>query len=118
MLLLPRTLLLKPPTIPISLIHAARQNRTMASTSTSTSTQPQPVFSSTYDPAQAAAELAPLLRGSGGRWTVIESGKGVERGFRFRTFKKTWVSCGGFILYGVSGYRWGGFPHIYDRELV
>lgn len=29
---------------------------------------------------------------SGGRWRLTESGKGIERNFRFKGFKKTWVS--------------------------
>jgi 4a-hydroxytetrahydrobiopterin dehydratase len=57
-----------------------------------TSTTTTPVFSSNYDPEQGAQDLAPLLASGGGRWTLIESGKGVERGFKFKTFKKTWVS--------------------------
>jgi len=56
------------------------------------SASPQPNFSSNYDPAQAAQDLSPLLKGNGGRWELIETGKGVERGFKFKTFKKTWVS--------------------------
>jgi 4a-hydroxytetrahydrobiopterin dehydratase len=52
---------------------------------------PQPAFSSNYDPAQGTQDLAPLLKGNGGKWVLIESGKGVERGFKFKTFKKTWV---------------------------
>ncbi|KAI9050474.1 hypothetical protein LZ554_005637 [Drepanopeziza brunnea f. sp. 'monogermtubi'] len=51
---------------------------------------PRPVFSSNYDPTQGAQELAPLLRANGGKWTLVESGKGVERRFRFKTFRKTW----------------------------
>lgn len=64
----------------------AQQTRTMATTTTT------PVFSSSYDPKQGVQDLAPLLAGSGGRWALIESGKGVERSFKFKTFKKTWVS--------------------------
>ncbi|KAG4431920.1 hypothetical protein IFR05_012590 [Cadophora sp. M221] len=51
---------------------------------------PKPTFSSTYPAAQGIADLTPLLKGNGGKWTLIESGKGVERGFRFKGFKKTW----------------------------
>ncbi|CZT04696.1 related to pterin-4-alpha-carbinolamine dehydratase [Rhynchosporium graminicola] len=56
----------------------------------STSNSPTPVFSSTYPADKANEELSPLLKSSGGKWTLIESGKGVERGFKFKTFKKTW----------------------------
>jgi hypothetical protein len=59
----------------------------------SSSTAPTPSFSSNYDPEQGARDLAPLLAGEGGKWALIESGKGVERSFKFKTFKKTWVSC-------------------------
>ncbi|KAH8601964.1 putative pterin-4-alpha-carbinolamine dehydratase [Bisporella sp. PMI_857] len=50
----------------------------------------EPVFSSNYDPAQAGKDLLPLLLANGGKWALIESGKGVERSFKFKTFKKTW----------------------------
>jgi hypothetical protein len=55
------------------------------------STQPSPTFSSNYDPEQGAKDLDSLLKSNGGKWTLIESGKGVERSFKFKTFKKTWV---------------------------
>lgn len=51
----------------------------------------EPVFSSSYDPQQGSKDLEPLLRAQGGKWSLIESGKGVERSFKFKTFKKTWV---------------------------
>jgi len=55
------------------------------------STQPSPTFSSNYDPEQGMKDLNPLLKSNGGKWGLIESGKGVERSFKFKTFKKTWV---------------------------
>lgn len=55
------------------------------------STQPTPTFSSNYDPEQGAKDLAPLLKNNGGKWVLIESGKGIERGFKFKGFKKCWV---------------------------
>ncbi|KAK0111385.1 hypothetical protein ONS95_001746 [Cadophora gregata] len=57
---------------------------------TSTSAAPQPTFSSNYPPTQGTADLEPLLKINGGKWTLIESGKGIERCFKFKTFKKTW----------------------------
>lgn len=37
--------------------------------------------------------LNPLLRDyGGGRWAIIPNGKGIHADFRFRTFKRTWVS--------------------------
>lgn len=35
--------------------------------------------------------LTPLLRSNGGRWQLTDTGNGLERNFRFKTFKKTWV---------------------------
>jgi hypothetical protein len=55
------------------------------------STQPTPTFSSNYTPEQGTKDLFPLLKSNGGKWLLIESGKGVERSFKFKTFKKTWV---------------------------
>ena len=57
------------------------------------STMPsEPVFSSNYDPEEGTKDVEPLLRSNGGKWRLVESGKGVERSFKFKTFKKTWVS--------------------------
>jgi len=56
----------------------------------STQSHAQPTFSSNYSPEQSSKDLQPLLKTSGGKWTLIESGKGVERTFKFKTFKKTW----------------------------
>ena len=32
-----------------------------------------------------------LLTDGGGKWTLSQSGKGLERQLQFKTFKKTWV---------------------------
>jgi hypothetical protein len=55
------------------------------------STTLQPVFSTNYDSEKGTKDLETLLRANGGKWNLIESGKGVERSFKFKTFKKTWV---------------------------
>jgi 4a-hydroxytetrahydrobiopterin dehydratase len=55
------------------------------------STLASPTFSSNYNPEQGTKELSPLLKSRGGKWILIENGKGIERSFRFKTFKKTWV---------------------------
>ncbi|PMD54216.1 transcriptional coactivator/pterin dehydratase [Hyaloscypha bicolor E] len=54
------------------------------------SSQPSPTFSSNYSPEQGTKDLSPLLKANGGKWVLTESGKGVERSFKFKTFKKTW----------------------------
>jgi hypothetical protein len=54
-------------------------------------TQPQQQFSSNYSPEQGLKEVNELLKDNRGKWDLIESGKGVERSFKFKTFKKTWV---------------------------
>ncbi|KAG0650283.1 Pterin-4-alpha-carbinolamine deHydratase [Hyphodiscus hymeniophilus] len=51
---------------------------------------PQATFSSNYDPERASQDLSPLLNANGGKWALSASGKGVERSFKFKTFKKTW----------------------------
>lgn len=48
-------------------------------------------FSSNYDPEKGTEDLRTLLRANGGKWSLNENGKGVERSFKFKTFKKTWV---------------------------
>jgi len=55
-------------------------------------------FSAGYDPELGERELKPLLRQNGGKWEVIESGRGVQRGFRFKSFKKTWVCNSPFLF--------------------
>jgi hypothetical protein len=64
---------------------------TLLTRSRKMSTQPMPTFSSNYSPEQGIKDLSPLLKSNGGKWSLIESGKGVERSFKFKTFKKTWV---------------------------
>ncbi|CAL3968068.1 unnamed protein product [Diplocarpon coronariae] len=58
--------------------------------STCTMSSPTPAFSSSYERSQATEDVAPLLQAHGGRWTLLASGKGVQRRFKFKTFKKTW----------------------------
>ncbi|KAI0516826.1 pterin 4 alpha carbinolamine dehydratase-domain-containing protein [Xylaria bambusicola] len=49
-------------------------------------------FAAGADEATLMAALQDLLDsvGKGGRWTLIPSGQGLERGFRFKNFAKTW----------------------------
>ncbi|KAI0409656.1 pterin 4 alpha carbinolamine dehydratase-domain-containing protein [Xylaria palmicola] len=49
-------------------------------------------FSAGADEASLTAALQGLLgsAGKGGRWTLIPSGQGLERRFRFKNFAKTW----------------------------
>jgi len=47
-------------------------------------------ISSNSDAAQVRAALSPLLESSGGRWGLSVKNNGVEREFRFKTFKRTW----------------------------
>ncbi|PQE24276.1 pterin-4-alpha-carbinolamine dehydratase family protein [Rutstroemia sp. NJR-2017a BVV2] len=54
------------------------------------STAAQPQFSSNTENSRAQELVQPLLRGNGGRWSLIDSGMGLERKFKFKTFKRTW----------------------------
>ncbi|KAI0185380.1 pterin-4-alpha-carbinolamine dehydratase family protein [Xylaria flabelliformis] len=49
-------------------------------------------FSAGADEASLTAALQGLLdsAGKGGRWTLISSGQGLERSFKFKNFTKTW----------------------------
>ncbi|KAI0459273.1 pterin 4 alpha carbinolamine dehydratase-domain-containing protein [Xylaria acuta] len=49
-------------------------------------------FSAGADEASLTAALQGLLdsAGKGGRWTLISSGQGLERSFKFKNFAKTW----------------------------
>ncbi|KAI0972758.1 pterin 4 alpha carbinolamine dehydratase-domain-containing protein [Xylaria arbuscula] len=49
-------------------------------------------FSAGADETSLTAALQELLgsAGKGGRWTLVPSGQGLERGFRFKNFAKTW----------------------------
>jgi hypothetical protein len=51
----------------------------------------KPTFSAGEDEVKIANEVSSLLSTHGGRWTLTSEGKGLERSFRFKTFKKTWV---------------------------
>jgi pterin-4a-carbinolamine dehydratase len=52
--------------------------------------QLQPAFSEGTDAVQVKTELKALLVPAG-RWQLSHDAKGVERRFKFKTFKKTWV---------------------------
>ena|SRR6266536_6317053 len=77
---------------PINSLHKAPLRTLHITRSITSQNQPQPQFSSNYSPEQGIKDVSALLRGSGGKWELTGSGKGVERGFKFKTFKKTWVS--------------------------
>ncbi|KAI0553678.1 pterin 4 alpha carbinolamine dehydratase-domain-containing protein [Xylaria curta] len=47
-------------------------------------------FSAGADETSLTAALEGLLAGKGGRWTLISSGQGLERSFKFKNFTKTW----------------------------
>lgn len=44
------------------------------------------------DGARLARDLKMLLEESEGRWRLTEDGKGIERGFRFKSFDSAWVT--------------------------
>jgi 4a-hydroxytetrahydrobiopterin dehydratase len=51
---------------------------------------PLPQFSAGSDPEILSQSLEPLLLPNDGRWTLTSAGTGLERSFKFKTFKKTW----------------------------
>lgn len=80
---------------------SARIYSIRAKMSTASSSSPKPQFSAGSDEATLSQKLQTLLTpahvsedqvAAGGKWTLISSGKGLERGFKFKTFAKTWVS--------------------------
>ncbi|KAI1119524.1 pterin 4 alpha carbinolamine dehydratase-domain-containing protein [Nemania sp. NC0429] len=54
--------------------------------------QPKVMFAGGTDRGAVTEALQKLLvsGGAGGRWTLIPSGKGLERNFKFKTFATTW----------------------------
>jgi hypothetical protein len=48
-----------------------------------------PVFSEGEDTGNLTKDFVALV--SGGRWTMTSDRKGIERDFKFKTFKTTWV---------------------------
>jgi pterin-4a-carbinolamine dehydratase len=48
-------------------------------------------YSEAEDPKQLEVLVAALLAEGGGRWHLTSTGKGLEREFQFKTFKKAWV---------------------------
>jgi len=55
-----------------------------------TTTSIQPTFSANSDIPSLTTSLSALLHPKG-RWQLTPKGNGVERTFKFKTFKKTWV---------------------------
>lgn len=47
-------------------------------------------YSANSDPEKVAAEVTHLTDGQG-RWTISATKSGVEREFKFKTFKTTWA---------------------------
>lgn len=94
-----------------SKVHAFRTYTMASSCQTPSTTKPvQPVLSSTYDPTRAIQDLTPLLQSptsnskESGKWALTPNGKGIERSFKFKTFKKTWV-CTQNISYHLISYH-------------
>lgn len=58
--------------------------------------------------ALVAAVRALTTKEDGGRWTVVEGGKGLRRGFRFKSFGVCWVSVSLFLPL-ISGFLWRAF---------
>ena len=54
-------------------------------------TKAVPSFSANSDVSTLTQELTPLLITGGGHWSLIQSGEGIARSFKFKTFKKAWV---------------------------
>lgn len=72
---------------------SARAALLQRSYTTQPATMPVEVeYSAGEDAKQMAEQLKPLLAENGGRWTLTEDGKGLERDVKFKTFKTTWVS--------------------------
>jgi 4a-hydroxytetrahydrobiopterin dehydratase len=51
----------------------------------------QPAYSLDSDTEIISNALATLLRSGGGRWSLTPTGNGLQRTFKFKSFKKTWV---------------------------
>lgn len=55
------------------------------------------IADSTPDQESLVQEASQLVD-NGGRWRLCREGKGIERGFKFRTFKTTWVCLNSIFL--------------------
>lgn len=51
---------------------------------------PSLAISASSDPTALKAALPPLLRSTGGSWALSPAANGLERDFKFKTFKRTW----------------------------
>jgi pterin-4a-carbinolamine dehydratase len=49
------------------------------------------MYSAGEDAEQLGGQLESLLTHAGGRWALSKDKRGLERDFRFKTFKITWV---------------------------
>lgn len=54
--------------------------------------EPHLHISDGQDMEQLRRNLEPLLHSRGGQWCLTADGKGMQRSFKFETFKRTWVS--------------------------
>lgn len=90
----PSPIPLKPRTFIPSLQVCARL---MSSTTTPAASHPPSLatkdvlFSCDANPTILSKDLEPLLRSGGGRWQLTAQRNGLERSFKFKSFKKTWV---------------------------
>lgn len=55
------------------------------------------------DEREIVESLQTLIRDTGGRWSVTQSGKGIHAEFHFKTFEHTWVSA--ILLFTFLQYQ-------------
>jgi len=55
-------------------------------------------YSAGEDEEQLGRDAAALTTGGQGRWKVTDDNRGLERTFRFKTFKATWVREAFYLL--------------------
>ena len=68
--------------------------RRYQSNKTAETAEPKLHISAGEDIKQLRRTVKPLLHSYGGRWSLTVDGKGLQRSFKFDTFKRTWVSSG------------------------
>ncbi|RMY77341.1 hypothetical protein D0862_13575 [Hortaea werneckii] len=56
------------------------------------------IADSTPDQEALVQETSQLVE-NGGRWRLCREGRGIERGFKFKTFKTTWVCFVHFFFF-------------------
>lgn len=76
----------------------------------------QVIHASAGEDEEKLTRNATQLVNPAGRWNLIENGKGLEREFKFKSFKVTWVRIAFFPRLMLAFVRTTRFLHVVDLQ--